>query len=558
MSSNAWAVDTNSSQYYCNNPNSQKSEARSVPSWSNNNHHTLSPKSEDREATSNLTMSPISPSARSPPTSPGPSNIMNLDPFSQLSLGSMYGNNNNNQTNANNFGASNGNSGVASPPKSPVQQNNHATNSIPGMPNNYHSQPQPMVVSPDHAAGALVPAQQQAPAYDPFQNQFNAAPVMNQQAMHQPYAQQQQLMQSNFQQPQFQQQPAQHLQQQNAYVPQQQSEYNPQQMVTATVPANQGQAYSNYTYNNGANNNVPNMPPSNDSALAAFSPPVSPLWAPASPQANQQAQNANHAVPFAGPAPPSLPSGNPFDEMFGSTNNQVAAPAPANANVAPVASGPTNTDEADFWADMGFGNTAPSNNTTNNATTVPDSASSNGSYEEPTQEEPAAPLELDSRGLPSKGEYYQARISTQMLGAIFSSARELRSTLFSAASEQIVNAIGDRPVVSFTIDGSAADTAGIQLGHVLLKVNDNEVHKTEDAVRLIGQSPRPLKMEYYIPPEEMKVVKSEAQCLVKYDTNSTDAPATCVEWKPKYVVVGDMLGKPHIIYMYRSKVSVDR
>jgi len=166
-----------------------------------------------------------------------------------------------------------------------------------------------------------------------------------------------------------------------------------------------------------------------------------------------------------------------------------------------------------------------------------------------------APVALDGRGLPAGGEYYSARVTTPLLGAIFSSGYELSSTLLKTASDSFVEAIGDRPVISFIIDGSAADTAGIGLGHVLLNVNGDDVDDTDDAVRMICAAPRPMTMEFYIPNKEVRVVKTEAQCMVKYDDQSTEAPTSVAAWKPKYVVVGDMLGKPHILYMYRSKVG---
>jgi hypothetical protein len=168
-----------------------------------------------------------------------------------------------------------------------------------------------------------------------------------------------------------------------------------------------------------------------------------------------------------------------------------------------------------------------------------------------------SPVALDERGLPAGGEYYKARVTTSLLGAIFSSAYELQSTLLQTASNSFINAIGSRPVVSFIIDGSAADTAGIQLGHVLLSVNGVGVSTTDEAVRMITTVPRPMTMEFYIPSNEVKVLKTEAQCMVKYDDQSTDAPRTFSGWKPKYVVVGDILGKAHILYMYRSKVEYD-
>jgi hypothetical protein len=232
--------------------------------------------------------------------------------------------------------------------------------------------------------------------------------------------------------------------------------------------------------------------------------------------------------------------------------NQALPPVPACQPNAPV-SNTTNADDAAFWADMGFGVVPPSNNDTSSAasSTASSTSSTSPAFDHSTNN---APIELDSNSLPAGGEYYKARVTTPLIGAIFSSGSELRNTLFSTASSQFVQIIGARPVVSFTIDGGAADTAGIAPGHILLSVNSTPVNDTDLAVKLVASAPRPLIMEYYIPPN-LQVVKTEGQCMVKYDTVGTEAPSSSLEWKGKYVVVGDMLGKPNVIYMYRSKVS---
>lgn len=333
-------------------------------------------------------------------------------------------------------------------------------------------------------------------------------------------------------------------------------------------------------------------------AQALASPPVSPLWADTTPNLTPpdgasgtmapQAQNGmppslptGYGAPVPGGAPvptlsPSTPVQNPFD-VFGApaaAAPEAAAPvdpfaAASNVGGVPPAQAQSQEqnqqDDADFWNDMGFGNASPAApaNSTNQGNVTPtqsfSSAASDNSYEDQQEEvlRDETPVTLDERGLPVGGEYYNARVTTPMLGAIFSSGKELRSTLFKTASNSFVEAIGDRPVISFTIDGSAADTAGIGLGHVLLKVNGEDVAHTDEAVKMVGAAARPMTMEFYIPDKEVKVVKTEGQCMVKYDNHSTEAPASHTEWKPKYVVVGDMLGKPHILYMYRSKAEYD-
>ncbi|KAL7547072.1 hypothetical protein ACHAWF_011400 [Thalassiosira exigua] len=357
------------------------------------------------------------------------------------------------------------------------------------------------------------------------------------------------------------------------------------------------------------------MPPSQQQALLT-SPPISPLWNAgynaSSPGQTPPDQDGPDAPRGPGPAMPAVfdagppdaaagaivprptisPSGapavaNPFDMFAPPAPAQAPAQAPADpfasggdpygagaAPAQPQSQPPSQQqqeqggDDAAFWDSMGFdapaapADDSPGNVTpTGSASDASLSSAGSGSYDDGSQGSPdrerSAPVTLDERGLPSGGEYYKARVTTPMLGAIFASGAELRSTLYKAASDAFVDAIGDRPVISFTIDGSAADTAGIGLGHVLLKVNDQDVTQTEEAVRMVGHAARPMIMEFYAPSRGVQVVKTEGQCMVKYDNSSTLAPASQCEWKPKYVVVGDMLGKPHILYMYRSKAEYD-
>lgn len=397
------------------------------------------------------------------------------------------------------------------------------------------------------------------------------------------------------------------------YSGQQPMQHHQPTQVTPEHPANsamqqQGQmqqmqpvAYSNYQHTEYAQPPQPLQPgmqphqqsgsmtmPSNHNQPLAHpitSPPISPLWTPASPQQSPPdgsgfAPNATGGAPV--PALSPGPAANPFD-MFAAAPPVSAVPADPFGDGAPLAPVPppqiVQQDDADFWNDMGFGNAPPAaaDNNNNDPVSVGDVSQSDASLStadsgghaapgaylrddaggHPSLMGGGGPVPLDDRGLPAGGEYYKARVTTAMLGAIFSSAKELRSTLYKTASDSFVEAIGERPVISFTIDGSAADTAGIGLGHVLMKVNDQEVGQTDQAVKTVGAASRPMIMEFYIPNKEVKVVKTEGQCMVKYDNHSTEAPASACEWKPKYVVVGDMLGKPHILYMYRSKAEYD-
>mmetsp|Transcript_9687 Transcript_9687/g.22662 ORF Transcript_9687/g.22662 Transcript_9687/m.22662 type:complete len:526 (+) Transcript_9687:330-1907(+) len=319
-----------------------------------------------------------------------------------------------------------------------------------------------------------------------------------------------------------------------------------------------------------------------------LSPPISPLRDPSSPGLSppppalslpafdgaprHQHQQQPHGQGFAtgpGTTPAQVHAANPFD-VFGSTpsTQQPQQQQPTMANAAAPGGQPASvtppsqpnpgqaSDDADFWSSMGFGDGAaalPSAGSLSDATS--DYASDDGSLESSAEASP--PLPLDGRGLPAGGEYYKARVTTPMLGAIFSSGRELRSTLFQSAGRSFVEAVGDRPTISFTIDGGAADTAGIRLGHVLLSVNGDAVRQTDDAVRMVGAASRPMTLEFWVPSGGVEVVRTEGMCMVKYDNNATEAPRSSCEWKPKYVVVGDMLGQPHVIYMYRSKKEYD-
>lgn len=407
-------------------------------------------------------------------------------------------------------------------------------------------------------------------------------------------------------------------QQQHQEQQQQPMQVSPEQPANPALGQPQGQmqtqqqpqgAYANYQYNQYAQpprplQLQPNMQPfqahgsmtmpanaqQQQRQLVAqmASPPVSPLWTPASPNTSPPEEDQNKIqqgsgmplslptgfVPSAGAPVPKLPPvggpvADPFDASTSALAQTAQAPPPPPADPfgsgAPPVQPPTQQqkgqDEADFWNDMGFGNALPANDNDDGPVNVTptsngsDESLPNGSDYPVDRSLDRGPVSLDERGLPAGGEYYKARVTTPMLGAIFSSGRELRSTLYKTASDSFVEAIGDRPVISFTIDGSAADTAGIGLGHVLLKVNDQEVSQTDQAVKTVGSASRPMIMEFYIPNKEIRVVKTEGQCMVKYDNHSTEAPASACEWKPKYVVMGDMLGKPHILYMYRSKVS---
>jgi PDZ domain len=155
-------------------------------------------------------------------------------------------------------------------------------------------------------------------------------------------------------------------------------------------------------------------------------------------------------------------------------------------------------------------------------------------------------------GLPAGGEWYDARIFTPTLGVMFFKPQELTDSLFLNTSRDIVDALGERPVVAFIVEGSSARAAGVELGHVLLKVNGADVRSPKEASRLIKEGPRPLPLLFYVPNTE--VVTAEGEHMVKYDTRETTAPNSAKDWKPKYVVIGGIIAQPWMMNMYRSKV----
>jgi hypothetical protein len=156
--------------------------------------------------------------------------------------------------------------------------------------------------------------------------------------------------------------------------------------------------------------------------------------------------------------------------------------------------------------------------------------------------------------LPPGGEWYDARIFTPTLGVMFFKPQELTDSLFLNTDKELVDGLAERPVVAFIVEGSSARSAGVELGHVLLKVNGVDVKNPKDASRLIKEGPRPLPLLFYVP--NTQIVVAEGEHMVKYDTKDTTAPNSAKEWKPKYVVIGGIIAQPWMINMYRSKVSM--
>jgi hypothetical protein len=263
--------------------------------------------------------------------------------------------------------------------------------------------------------------------------------------------------------------------------------------------------------------------------------PYAQAQAPVPPYAQQQGYDPNYGQATYGMPQPAAPV-DPFS-VFES------APAPA-----PVFNGPPSTSTAmvpaapaaaaatgdDFWSNFTPAQAVDNLNITDSPIVVD---------EKKTEE-----------GLPEGGEWYDARIFTPTLGVMFFKPQELTDSLFLNTDKELVDSLGDRPVVAFIVEGSSARSAGVELGHVLVKVNGQDVRNPKEASRLIKEGPRPLPLLFYVPATD--VVTAEGEHMVKYDTKETIAPNSAKEWKPKYVVIGGIIAQPWMMNMYRSKVSI--
>lgn len=106
---------------------------------------------------------------------------------------------------------------------------------------------------------------------------------------------------------------------------------------------------------------------------------------------------------------------------------------------------------------------------------------------------------------------------------------------------------------AYVAENSAADMAGVHLGHVVLSVNGHDVADPETCGKLIRSTARPINLRCYIPPD-LVLTSSEGVFNVKYDTKDFEAPANIIEWKEKFVVVGGIVTKPWMVNMFYTKV----
>mmetsp|Transcript_1544 Transcript_1544/g.2756 ORF Transcript_1544/g.2756 Transcript_1544/m.2756 type:complete len:851 (-) Transcript_1544:322-2874(-) len=239
------------------------------------------------------------------------------------------------------------------------------------------------------------------------------------------------------------------------------------------------------------------------------------------------------------PAAPQPAADDPWNDMFG-------APAPSAAPTpGPAPSGPVPGEDDDL-----FGTTLQP--------TREEDKSARGSQikQEPEkQKRTKEPTKRKKGELPAGGEWYDAKIFTPTLGVMFFKPKELVDSLFLQTDKKLVEGLEERPVVAFIVEGSSARSAGVELGHVLLKVNGIDVKNPKEASRLIKEGPRPLPLLFYVP--ETTVVVAEGEHMVKYNTKETGAPNSAKDWKPKYVVIGGIIAQPWMMNMYRSKSEYD-
>jgi len=201
----------------------------------------------------------------------------------------------------------------------------------------------------------------------------------------------------------------------------------------------------------------------------------------------------------------------------------------------------TDADD-DFWASMGISG-----------------ATNDASSAEQQQMIVSSPLELNEHNLPTGGETYSTRISTRSLGVIFFQGSDLQQSLFNRVTPDTLMAVASRPVVAHVFENSAAQTAGINMGTILLRVNGEPVYTRDEAITAIQSAPRPYSIECYdiAKCEHLPITRHEGMHMVKYDTPEKIAPRSKSEWKPKYVVVGGVIALPHQLNMYRSKHEYD-
>eukprot|EP00588_Corethron_pennatum_P029810 CAMPEP_0194317882 /NCGR_PEP_ID=MMETSP0171-20130528/14567_1 /TAXON_ID=218684 /ORGANISM="Corethron pennatum, Strain L29A3" /LENGTH=809 /DNA_ID=CAMNT_0039074609 /DNA_START=145 /DNA_END=2574 /DNA_ORIENTATION=+ len=329
----------------------------------------------------------------------------------------------------------------------------------------------------------------------------------------------------------------------------------------------------------------PERPPYDDSfghsypgpaapAPPGVTPPMPPAGQTPNPPFGEDPWGFNPAPPAAAPVAPAPPANDPYSNAIVSTGqvgnqwgvmedpfggafpqpqSSQAPPPPVDAIVPRVADQPDD-DFLDFFKPNNP-SVPPARPKSAESSPVPKEPSITKPADVPVEKEPMPTEQRSAGDLPSGGEWYDARIFTPTLGVMFFKPQELIDSLFLNTDRPTVDALDERPVVAFIVEGSSARSAGVELGHVLIKVNDIDVRNPKEASRLIKEGPRPLPLLFYVP--DTTVVVAEGDHMVKYDTRDTSAPNSAKDWKPKYVVVGGIIAQPWMINMYRSKSEYD-
>mmetsp|Transcript_23624 Transcript_23624/g.36554 ORF Transcript_23624/g.36554 Transcript_23624/m.36554 type:complete len:670 (-) Transcript_23624:168-2177(-) len=349
--------------------------------------------------------------------------------------------------------------------------------------------------------------------------------------------------------------------------PQIQQQQQPNQMVAVDPFSGGGQALAPVDPWGGAQSVAPQQqappsnalvpstaPPSNDpfglffggggggqSVISAAPPAPVPQYQ--QPPVQQQQQQQYQQQP---PAPAPVVEEDPWN-VFGEA--PAAAAPPQQQQQQPPQQLPL--DEGDLF-DGGIGAAATR---ANQEAAKAEAAAANHSAPEPPQTSSATSSNRKKGELPPGGEWYDAKIFTPTLGVMFFKPKELVDSLFLQTDKEMVDSLDERPVVAFIVEGSSARSAGVELGHVLLKVNGIDVKNPKEASRLIKEGPRPLPLLFYVP--ETQIVVAEGEHMVKYNTKETGAPNSAKDWKPKYVVIGGIIAQPWMMNMYRSKSEYD-
>ncbi|KAL3802586.1 hypothetical protein ACHAW5_011341 [Stephanodiscus triporus] len=308
----------------------------------------------------------------------------------------------------------------------------------------------------------------------------------------------------------------------------------------------------------------------------AFSPVTSPVVGAGVSRGNNDCRAMIADVPFA--PPPYMPGTSDCravvpslavnDDPFGVFGSAHASDDPfgagvlggsSSALVATTTSSTTYDDLGDPFGGM-FGAPAPAAapTTASAGDGFAASLSSSRPLIDPRLEHLPAekPIELDSNGLPSKGEYYEARINAKSLGAMFYTARNLEETLFLTVPNNVIEALGQRPVVAYVAENSAAHNAGVNLGHVILSVNGHEVTDPEYCAAMIRNSPRPTVLRCFAPPD-LELTVSEGLHKVYYHSKDINKPCPPEDWKEKFVVVGGIVTKPWMMNMFYKRADYD-